>query len=405
MFTRTSLLATVVVVVATVTSNGCRDAQGPSESKQTPALSSQASRKQPPADHLDEPPVTATATSEVRHETGAETAVSNGSVPPAGTLSDEQATIRVFNDASPAVVHITTSTVQRDFFSMNTAEIPQGTGTGIIWDTMGHVITNYHVIQDADTANVALADQSNWRAKLVGVAPEKDLAVLKIDIPADRLRPLPLGTSHDLQVGQKAFAIGNPFGLDHTLTTGVISALGRELGTPDGRMLKNVIQTDAAINPGNSGGPLLDSKVRLIGVTTAIYSPSGAYAGIGFAIPVDVVAWVIPELIANGRIIRPTLAIQVAPDNWTERLGIEGVLVLSVEPGSTAQRSGLRPTRRDDTGNVYLGDVITSIDKNEIRTTNDVLLAFEQYEAGDKVNLTVIRDGKEVILQAELEAP
>ena len=244
------------------------------------------------------------------------------------------------------------------FLSLNVMEIPRGTGTGFVWDKQGHVVTNFHVIEDADTVHVALADHSTWQAKLVGVSPEKDVAVLKIDAPQDKLQPLPVGTSHDLQVGQNVFAIGNPFGLDQTLTTGVISALGREINSRTGRPIKDVIQTDAAINPGNSGGPLLDSEGRLVGVTTAIFSPSGAYAGIGFAIPVHVVSWAVPELIAHGKIIRPGLAISVAPDGWTRWIGVEGVLVLSVEPNSLAAAAGLRPTRRDQFGYIYLGDII-----------------------------------------------
>ena len=213
-------------------------------------------------------------------------------VPRGNLAQDERATIALFAAASPAVVHITTHALERDYFTFNVMETPQGTGTGFLWDEQGHVLTNFHVIRDADTVQVALADRSSWPAKLIGVAPDKDLAVLKIEAPPDRLKQLPLGTSHDLQVGQHTFAIGNPFGLDHTLTTGVISALGREIESASGRPISDVIQTDAAINPGNSGGPLLDSSGRLIGMTTAIISPSGAYAGIGFAIPVDTIRWV-----------------------------------------------------------------------------------------------------------------
>jgi S1-C subfamily serine protease len=213
-----------------------------------------------------------------------------------------------------------------------------------------------------------------------------------------------VGTSNDLQVGQSVFAIGNPFGLDQTLTTGVISALGREINSRTGRPIKNVIQTDAAINPGNSGGPLLDSERRLIGVTTAIFSPSGAYAGIGFAIPVDVVGWVVPELIAHGKIIRPGLAVSFAPDGWTQRIGLEGVLVLSVEPNSSASAAGLRPTRRDRLGNVYLGDIITAVDETPIRSMNDLLTAFEQRQVGDQVSLTVLRDRERVKVEVQLEA-
>ena len=206
-----------------------------------------------------------------------------------GRSAEELATIRIFNAVSPAVVHIATQTLERDDFSLNVMEVPQGTGTGFVWDREGHVVTNFHVIEGASGAQVALGDHSTWPAKLVGAAPDKDLAVLKIEAPADRLHTIPLGTSSNLQVGQKSLAIGNPFGLDHTLTSGIISALGREIASRTGRPIKGVIQTDAAINPGNSGGPLLDGSGQLIGMTTAIVSPSGAYAGIGFAIPVDTI--------------------------------------------------------------------------------------------------------------------
>jgi S1-C subfamily serine protease len=316
----------------------------------------------------------------------------------------EKATIGLFAAASPSVVHITTHALERDFFSLNVMEIPQGTGTGFVWDKQGHVVTNFHVIEDADTASVALSDQSIWQAELVGVAPEKDLAVLKIDAPVEKLQPLLVGTSEDLEVGQNVFAIGNPFGLDQTLTTGVISALGREINSRTGRPIKNVIQTDAAINPGNSGGPLLDSQRRLIGVTTAIYSPSGAYAGIGFAIPVDEVSRVVPALIKHGKIIRPGLAVTFAPDAWTQRIGLEGVLVLYVEPNSSASAAGLRPTRRDRLGNVYLGDVITAVDETPVRSMNDLLTVFEEHKVGDLVTVHMLRDGKQTTVDVRLEA-
>lgn len=326
-------------------------------------------------------------------------------ITPRGNLAeDERATIELFNAASPSVVHITTHALQRDFFSFNVMEIPQGTGTGFVWDKQGHVVTNFHVIQDADTAHVALADNSTWQAELVGAAPEKDLVVLKIDAPPEVLQPLPIGTSHDLQVGQKVFAIGNPFGLDQTLTTGVISALGREIDSLTGTPIKNVVQTDAAINPGNSGGPLLDSSGRLIGVTTAIYSPSGAYAGIGFAIPVDTVAWGVPELIAHGKILRPGLQISVAPQRWLDRLDIRGVLVMSVERGSSAEAAGLRPTRRDQFGNVYLGDIIIAVDGKMVASVQDLLLAFDGYKVGDQVTLNVLRGKDQVEVPIRLEA-
>ncbi len=211
-------------------------------------------------------------------------------IAPRGELAaDEKSTIALFRQASPSIVHITAVSVARDLFTLNLLQIPEGTGSGLVWDDTGNIVTNYHVIQNAGAAQVTLADQSTWKARLVGIAPDKDLAVLKIDAPKSRLRPIPIGTSKDLQVGQSAFAIGNPFGLDQTLTTGVVSALGREIESVTRRPIQGVIQTDAAVNPGNSGGPLLDSAGRLIGVNTAIYSPSGASVGIGFAIPVDTV--------------------------------------------------------------------------------------------------------------------
>jgi S1-C subfamily serine protease len=208
---------------------------------------------------------------------------------PDGLTPDEKRTIEVFRRARPSVVFITSLSVRRDFFTLDIQQIPQGTGSGFVWDRDGHIITNFHVIGDGDAFSVTLADQSEWEARVIGAAPDKDLAVLKIKAPRERLVPLTPGTSRTLLVGQRVFAVGNPFGLDHSLTTGVVSALGRELRSPSGRRIRDAIQTDAAINPGNSGGPLLDSSGRLIGVSTAIFSPSGASAGIGFAVPVDTV--------------------------------------------------------------------------------------------------------------------
>ncbi|MBI4422408.1 MAG: trypsin-like peptidase domain-containing protein, partial [Elusimicrobia bacterium] len=234
-------------------------------------------------------------------------------VAPRGDLSaSERATMELFQRSNASVAYITSMVVRRDVFSLNILEIPRGAGSGFIWDDQGHVVTNFHVIEGASSAEVTLADHSKWSAKLVGVAPEKDLAVLRIEAPAARLRPIPIGSSRDLQVGQSVYAIGNPFGLDQTLTTGVISALGREIHSASGHPIQGVIQTDAAINPGNSGGPLLDSSGRLIGVNTAIASPSGAFAGVGFAVPVDTVNRFVPQLIAFGKITRPGLGVTIA---------------------------------------------------------------------------------------------
>jgi S1-C subfamily serine protease len=327
-------------------------------------------------------------------------------VTPRGDLAaDERATIALFRNASPSVVHITTLTERRGFFNLNAEEIPSGTGSGFLWDSAGHVVTNYHVIEGASAARVTLADQSDWDARLVGAAPDKDLAVLWIGAPSARLHPLPLGSSHDLQVGQKAFAIGNPFGLDHTLTTGVISALGREIESVTRRPIKDVIQTDAAINPGNSGGPLLDSAGRLIGVNTMIYSPSGASAGIGFAIPVDTVRRIVPELIAHGRVTRPGLGVQVAADAVAEDLGVPGVLIVDVNPGGPAARAHLRPTRRDPaTGQLVLGDVIVSVDGKSVQSVDDLSDILEQHRVGDRVRITFLRGGEKQQVEVTLAA-
>lgn len=318
--------------------------------------------------------------------------------------SGEKSIIALFRQASPAVVNITAIGVQRDFFTLNLYQIPQGTGSGFVWDNSGNVITNFHVIQNADAAQVTLADQSNWKARVVGVAPDKDLAVLRIDAPANRLHPIPIGTSKDLQVGQSVFAIGNPFGLDQTLTTGVISALNREIESITRRPIQGVIQSDAAINPGNSGGPLLDSAGRLIGVNTAIYSPSGASAGIGFAIPVDTVNRIAPELIRNGKITRPGLGIQIADEQIAQRLGVSGVLVVDVARGSAASKAGIQPTRRDAEGRLRLGDIISAIDGKKVATPNDLYLLLEKYKIGDVVTVALLRDGKTVQAKVALEA-
>jgi len=323
-----------------------------------------------------------------------------------GSLTaDETLTTELFRDASPAVVFITSIGLQRDFFSFRAMEIPQGTGSGFVWDSDGHVITNFHVIREARRAEVTLADHSTWPAELVGYAVEKDLAVLRIDAPAEILHPLRIGTSNDLEVGQKVLAIGNPFGFDQTLTTGIISALGREIESMTGIPIRNVIQTDAAINPGNSGGPLLDSGGRLIGVNTAIYSPSGSYAGIGFAIPSDTVNWVVADLIAFGKIQRPDLGIDFAPDGLSRRLGLEGPVILQVIAGSGADKAGLRPTVRTSQGRIRVGDILISIAGERIRSGGEVGLALEKFRPGDRVTVTVVRDGKPTDIEVVLDQP
>lgn len=309
-------------------------------------------------------------------------------------ISEEEATIKLFEESAPSVVFITTSTVRQDYWSRNVTEIPAGNGSGFIWDQDGHIVTNYHVIEKADRAQVTLADQTTWDAELVGIEPNKDLAILKIKAPEEKLKPIPVGSSYDLRVGQSVFAIGNPFGLDQTLTTGVISALGREIESIGGRPIRGVIQTDAAINPGNSGGPLIDSNGRLIGVNTMIYSPSGASAGIGFSIPVDEVNWVVPDIIEYGEVRRPILGINLVAEQHTKRLKMEGALILDVVPSSPADRFGLRATEKDRRGNIILGDLITQINDEKITNNADLFLALEKYNPGDTVRVGFVREDK-----------
>jgi S1-C subfamily serine protease len=323
-----------------------------------------------------------------------------------GSLAeDEQNNIAVFKAASPTTVNITTLQSTRGFFSLNVTQVPQGTGTGFMWDDRGHIVTNFHVIQGANAARVTLSDHSTWTAALVGVFPDRDLAVLRIDAPREKLKSIVLGSSNNLQVGQKVYAIGNPFGLDQTLTTGIVSALNREIESVTQRTIRGVIQTDAAINPGNSGGPLLDSAGRLIGVNTAIFSPSGASAGIGFAIPVDEVNRVVPRLIQEGKFIRPTLGIQTAPPQWLQQLGIsKGVAVLGVTPKGAADAAGIKPFERGSAGEITAGDVITGLDGKVVSTLDELLEALEQHRPGDSVTLTVVRAGKSVELPLKLQA-
>ncbi len=328
-------------------------------------------------------------------------------VAPRGELTPEESlTIDIFKEASPSVVYIISTQMARDRFSLDTFQIPRGAGTGFIYDTDGHIVTNHHVAAVGQSWQVTLSDHSHWDARLVGYAPDKDLAVLKIDAPSNLLKPLALGSSKDLQVGQKVYAIGNPFGLDQSLTTGIVSALGREIRSLTDRAIEDVIQTDAAINPGNSGGPLLDSAGRLIGVNTQIASPSGASAGIGFAIPADTVNRIVPELIRHGRIQRPMLGVATWPESTARGLGVRGVLLREVQPGSTAARAGLRGTILDSMGHLdQLGDLIVRINDRPVLNQDDLLDALVQFDVGDEVRVTYIRDGDTHTTTVRLQAP
>ncbi len=318
-------------------------------------------------------------------------------VTPRGPLAaDELANVDVFRKTSPSVVHITSLAAQRELFSMNVQQVPRGTGTGFVWDQAGHVVTNFHVIQGANGAKVTLADQTTYDASLVGAFPDRDLAVLRIEAPKDKLPPIALGSSRELIVGQRVYAIGNPFGLDQTLTTGIVSALNREIESFNNRTIRGVIQTDAAINPGNSGGPLLDSAGRLIGVNTQIASPSGASAGIGFAIPVDEVNRIVPRLIRDGRFVRPAIGVTAGPPALSQALKLpKGVALVDVSVGSPAAKAGLTPFRRGNRGEVVVaGDVITAIDDQPVTDLDGMLSQLERHQPGDSVTLTLWRSGQ-----------
>jgi S1-C subfamily serine protease len=370
-------------------------------------------------------------------------------IDPSVALDDtELRRIELFERIAPSVVFSDTFTERQDTFSTNIMEVPLGTGSGFVWDKDGHIVTNYHVVRNAKFAQVAIITKKDskstqnmlsvtkqvssepfdvfslpqlqssstgnnvvpyssmrpydetsssykrsvYKATVVGVDPGKDVAVLKIDAPKSELNPIPIGTSSGLRVGQGSIAIGNPFGLDHTMTAGIISGLGREIKSPIGRPITNVIQSDATINPGNSGGPLLDSSGKLIGINTAIYSPSGASAGIGFAIPIDTAKYIVDTLIRDGKIVRPVLGIGYLESKQARALGIgKGVLVLEVPPDSPAARAGLKGTRRTETGLIEIGDIIVQVGAKVINAEADLFSALENYKPGDFIDIKVVR--------------
>lgn len=306
-------------------------------------------------------------------------------------LPAESSVISLFERATKSVAFVTTYTESRGGFSLNPMETPAGTGSGIVWDKDGRIVTNFHVIRAASGARITLANKKTYDAELVGSSADDDVAVLRIKAPADELSPMELGSSSNLRVGQSTYAIGNPFGLDHTLTTGVLSGLGREMKSPTGRTISNVIQTEASINPGNSGGPLTDARGRLIGMNTAIYSPSGASAGVGFAIPVDTLKVIANALISNGRIVRPVIGISYLESSQARALGIEkGVLVLDVPEGSAAEKAGLRGTSRQTFGSIVLGDIIIGIDDDQVKNEGDLFKALDKHKVGDIVRIKVM---------------
>ena len=317
-------------------------------------------------------------------------------VTPRGNLADfEETSVELFRLASPSVVFVNTTTRVANPWTRRTYEAEAGTGSGFIWDKHGHIVTNFHVIKDASSYQVEFGDKS-FRAELIDSSPDDDLAVLKIEASSELLKPVSIGTSGDLKVGQSVFAIGHPYRLGQTYTTGVVSARSRSIKGPSGRQIDEAIQIDAAINPGNSGGPLLDSAGRLIGVNTAIYSPSGASAGIGFAIPVDTVNRVVPAIIANGRYEPPRIGIGVNPElnEWfAQRTGRKAIVIASVEPGGPAATAGLQGARLE--GRRIIADVILKVSNERVTTLNELLAALGNHTRGEQVTLTILREGIE----------
>ena len=320
--------------------------------------------------------------------------------------ADEKATIELFEKTRDSVVFISTRSEVQDFWTRNVFTVPRGTGSGFIWDDAGHVVTNFHVLEDASEAIVRLADGRVYKAGLVGASQVHDIAVLKIGVGFKRPPPVPLGTSRDLKVGQKVFAIGNPFGLDWSLTTGIVSALDRTLAGDNGASIEHLIQTDAAINPGNSGGPLLDSAGRLIGINTAIYSPSGVSAGIGFAVPVDTVNRVVPLLIRHGKYIRPGLGVELDEDinqRLSALLKVEGVVILRVAPGSAAASAGLKGARISRDGSIVPGDIIVAVEGKPVDSVAKLDARLDDFKVGDTVRVTVLRNGTKIDIPVSLE--
>jgi 2-alkenal reductase len=308
-------------------------------------------------------------------------------IQPRGDLADfEKATIQIFTSAAPSVVYIFTENAVQNFFGGQ--ELRQGAGSGFLWDRQGHVVTNFHVIQGARRIQVRMDSGEAIEASYVGGAPDYDLAVIRLRKDPQDIAPIPVGTSAHLKVGQSVFAIGNPFGLSRTLTTGVISALDRHLPTAGGREIAGVIQTDAAINPGNSGGPLIDSAGRLIGVNTAILSESGSSAGIGFAVPVDVVNKVVPQLVAKGKIPRPGIGIVALEEDIAARMDFGGVIIERVLPGTSAERAGLSGI---DYGRRVLGDIIEAADGRPVENIVDFMRIIQDFEIGRSITLKVRR--------------
>ncbi len=325
---------------------------------------------------------------------------------PTDLLPVETKTIEIYRKAVPSTVNVSNIKVARNMFH-GEVEVPQGAGSGFVYDVDGHIITNYHVVQGGTSFVVTFHnDPKQYKAKIVGVAPEKDVAVLKLEDRPTKLSPVTFGSSKDLLVGQNSIAIGSPFGLDYTMTTGVISALGRKIDGVGGVKINDMIQTDAAINMGNSGGPLLDSNGRLIGMNTVIFSTSGSSAGLGFAVPADTIKVIVPQLIQHGKLIRPGLGIGIVPDSMKRRImGDEkGIVISYVDDKGSAAKAGIKGMSQDQFGRRYLGDIILSVDGKDVNTLDDIYQVLDTKKIGEEVMVKYRRDGKVLATKVRLQA-
>ncbi|MDH4469239.1 MAG: trypsin-like peptidase domain-containing protein [Bacteriovoracaceae bacterium] len=318
--------------------------------------------------------------------------------------------ISIYKESVPSVVNVTNVKKFRDSFFGDTYQQETGGGTGFIWNDEGYIVTNFHVVQDPNATFMIsfYKTKEQLEARVVGVEPKLDVAVLKVKKLPAGTKPISVGKSGNLQVGQMSSAIGNPLGLDYTFTTGVVSALGRKIDGIGGVKISNMIQTDAAINPGNSGGPLINSSGELIGMNTMIFSASGTSAGLGFAVPVDSISRVVPDLIKFGKIIRPALGIVPLPDQYLSHLKLDqkGLVVAAIPEGSNAEKAGLRGMRRDRRGQIFMGDIITKIDDQSIESVDSIFEILDKYKIGDVVKLTIIREGekKPLIVSLKLQS-
>lgn len=321
-------------------------------------------------------------------------------------LPVENKTIEIYRKAVPSTVNVSNIKLGRNLF-YGDVEVPQGAGSGLVWDDQGHIVTNFHVVQGGNAFVITFHnDPKQYKATIVGTAPEKDIAVLKLKEKPSKLIPVLTGTSKDLLVGQYVFAIGSPFGLDYTLTTGVISALGRKIDGIGGVKINDMIQTDAAINMGNSGGPLLDSSAQLIGMNTVIFSTSGSSAGLGFAVPVDTIKMIVPQLIKHGKLIRPGLGIGIVPEGMKQRLiqTERGIIISYVDQKGGAAEAGLKGMTQDKYGRIYLGDIIMNVDGQPVNNLDDIYQVLDKKKIGDYVEIDYLRNGKKMTTKVKLKA-